>query len=363
VSADRRLRALAAPGSPRELRRAALTILGSASFSSGDYAETARLSGALEQLLTQAGDAEAAGVTAMTRRIAELLAAEPRQRLEAPLNIGRSAARRDVAGLMRVDVAVNGVRQDAVFDTGANLSVLSASTAQRLGLRMLEGSASVGNSVRSTVPVRLGIADRLEIGGNVLRNVAFLIIEDAALSFGPGGAYKIPAIIGYPVMQPLVRFRMEQDAFVVERAGPTAAGPPNLAVAASEMFVAAKLGGVEVPLYLDTGANPSHLNPPFVALHPEPFTGLVAEERQRSGAGGSTSDQAVRWPNVPMEIAGRANRVPSLIVGMGGEAKPSSRYGVIGADLLARFASYTIDFRHMRLDLGEPVPAAAGPGR
>jgi predicted aspartyl protease len=365
AASDPRLRRLAAAGSPRDIRIAALTILGGMAFSSGDYARTAGLARDLEQLQKAAGNTEAAGLTGMTRQIADMLAGEPRQRLEGGLAAGRSGARRDVAGLMRVDVRVNSQDVDAVFDTGANLSVLSASTAQRLGARLLEGKASVGNSVRGTVPVQLAIADRFEIGGNVLRDVVFLVIDDAALSFGPGGAYKIPAIIGYPVMQALGRFRMDEEAFHVEPAGaespaPAPAPAPNLYVSAGEMFVDAKVGGIAVPLYLDSGANPSHLNPPFAVAYPAPLAGLVAEQRQRAGAGGRATDQAVRWRDVAVELAGRRVQLPSLIVGVpGGDVKPSSYYGVIGADLLGRFTSYTIDLRRMRLELGAPRPAAA----
>ena len=46
--------------------------------------------------------------------------------------------------------------------------------------------------------MRIGVADRLEIAGTVLRNVPFLIIDDEHLTFPLPGGYDIRAIIGLP---------------------------------------------------------------------------------------------------------------------------------------------------------------------
>jgi hypothetical protein len=357
VAADPGLRRLAAAGAP-ETRAAAATILGELAFARGDYREAARFSRDLEALQTRAGKADDARETGMTRRIAELLASEPVQAVEGGLTAGSSAAHRDVAGLMRVDLRVNGTHQEAVFDTGANLSVLSASTARRLGVRMIEGAASVGNSVQGSVPVRLAIADRLEIGGNILRNVAFLVIDDAALSFSDG-RYTIPAIVGFPVMRAFGRFRMEPARFSVE-ASSQAAAPANLHAVGNELFVDASVGGYAAPLYLDSGANPTHLDAAFAEHHPQPFAGLARVERRLAGAGGTATGQAMRWRDVSVEVAGRRAQFDNVLVGTrDGETKPSPRYGVIGADLLGRFASYTLDFGAMRLELGQPIAASS----
>jgi predicted aspartyl protease len=357
-AANPRLRRLAAQGSPPDLREHALSTLASLAFTQGDYAEAARLGASLKAVQTARGNAEAAQATEISRRMADILASQPRQMLERPLVAGRTAARRDPAGLMRIDVSINGQAQDAVFDTGANLSVLTSSAARRLGVRMLDGTTSVGNAVQSQVPVRLGIADRVEIAGNVLRNVVFLVIEDAQLTFAfPGGSYSIPAIIGYPVMQQLRRFTMTADSFSVEPSqGRARAGDGhNLHGWGNELFVDARVGGRSVPLHLDTGANPSHLDPLFAEAFPDVVRELPREERRLQGAGGSATGQAARWRNVGVEIGGRTFRAPSVLIGLPGGPAPSRYYGVAGIDLLRAFASYTIDLGVMRLELGEPV--------
>jgi Aspartyl protease len=362
VLADARLRRLAASSPVPSLRRAALSILTSAAFAQGRYADAARTGAALLQLQRAAGETERAADTAQTLGIAQLLAAEPvLDRIEWRMPSGSAPARIDRVGLIRIDLAVNGQPQEAVFDTGANLSVLSASTARRLGVRMLTGDASVGNSVQSNVAVRLAIADHLEIAGAVLDHVAFLVIDDAALSFQvPGGTYSIPAILGFPEMRALGRIRMEPGRFTVESPyGRTSLHLSNLRAVENSLVVDGEVGGIAVPLHLDSGANPTHLTPAFAAAQPQVVAGLAQEDRRLAGAGGSSVGRAVRWRNVAVELAGRTTRLPDLMIDVSSQGEPSPYFGVVGADLLGRFASYTLDLKAMRLELGEPLAAAS----
>lgn len=161
----------------------------------------------------------------------------------------------DKVGLTRITFSVNGRSQEAVVDTGANLSVLSAAAARRLGVTVLEGGTDVGNGVQGTVPTRVGIAARIEIAGTVMTDVPFLIIEDANLTFPqvPGG-YHIPAIIGLPELRALGRVRIEQAGrFVV--LPPAEAGAPNLVASGNDLFAEVSIDGRPVPLHLDTGEN------------------------------------------------------------------------------------------------------------
>jgi len=65
-----------------------------------------------------------------------------------------------------MSVTKSGQSEDFVFDTGANLSVVSESCAQRMGIRVLESSSDIGNSTGSKVKTKVGIADSLRIGIN-----------------------------------------------------------------------------------------------------------------------------------------------------------------------------------------------------
>ncbi|HEV7658923.1 MAG TPA: retropepsin-like aspartic protease [Allosphingosinicella sp.] len=344
------------------LRDAALSILMSASFASGDYRAAEAWGRRLAQAQIARGDAEGAAETEQAWRLAAMLAGSPALAVEGAIGEGSAAARVDRVGLPRIDVAVNGIAQEAVFDTGANLSVLSAESARRLGLRLLDGASNVGNGVQGIVPIRVGIADRLAIAGATLRNVPFLIIDDAQLTFPVPGGYDIKAIVGLPVMRMLGRMRIERAGrFVLP--GPAEAGPaaaPNISAGGNDLFVTVAVDGQAVPMHLDTGANKSSLSALYARAHPETVAALARRTAGMASAGGARLASVATWPNAPLALAGRTLLLPSLEIGLPSAGGPAPRFiGVLGSDVLRAFESYTLDLHAMRLELGAPVQAAA----
>ena len=356
---DPALARLASGDDPAE-RRAALTVMASTAFAGGDYAEAARTARLLEQALTEAGEAEAAAAAGRTGGVAELLVGRPSQQIVGEVAPGSIAARYDRVGLPRVEVAVNGRAQEAVVDTGANLSVLSRETARRLGIEIAEAETRVSNGVEGTVPVRIGVADRLEIAGTVLRNVPFLIIDDEQLTFPLPGGYDIRAIIGLPVLRALGRFRIEnQGRFAVLPAAGAAGSESNLHASGNDLFVDVTIDGRNVPLHLDTGANQSSLSALYAAANPAAIAGLQADERRTASAGGMRRAPVATWQNAPIRLGGRALVLSSLPVSLPAEGPKPRFYGTLGSNALRAFESYTVDFAAMRLELGEPVRAEA----
>ena len=67
-------------------------------------------------------------------------------------------------------VTSGGQSEDFVFDTGAMLSVVSESCAQKMSIRGFEASLGVGNSVGSEAQSKVGVADNLQVGGLLLEN-------------------------------------------------------------------------------------------------------------------------------------------------------------------------------------------------
>ena len=272
---------------------------------------------------------------------------------------GSTGARIDQVGLPRIDIAINGQPQDAIFDTGANLSVLSTEAARRLGVRIVESTAQIGNSVQSTVAARIGIADRLEIAGTTLRNVTFLIIDDAQMSFPlPTGRYEIKAIIGLPVMRALGRMRIEPNRLSVLPAE-SETGVSNMRASVATLYVDASVDGRPLPLLLDTGATQTALGAYFAEVHPSVLAGLTVSEVNAGGAGGTQRRRIATWRDVPVELAGRRLRMPAVPITLSGERRDRDSYGTIGSNLLRAFQSYTLDFNAMRFELGAPVPPPA----
>ncbi|WP_129790925.1 aspartyl protease family protein [Sphingosinicella sp. CPCC 101087] len=343
-------------------RRAALAILTSAAFASGDYAEAAIAGAQLEQALADAGLNRRAEEANRTHSLARLLAGRPAQVVEGAVKPGTVPVHYDRVGLPRLEVKVNGQSQEAVFDTGANLTVLSRETAQRLGVEVIDSVARVGNGVEGSVPVRIGIVDKMDIAGTVMRNVAVLVIDDEQLTFPIPGGYDIRAIIGFPVLRALGRIRIENGGrFMVlpPRSGTEATAAPNLRASGNDLFVEAAVDGRPVPLHLDTGANLTSLSARFAAANPDVVARLETQELRTASAGGTRHAQAATWRQVPLALAGQSLRLPEVTVTLPEGATQPSNFGTLGSNVLRAFESYTIDFEAMRLDLGAPATVAA----
>ena len=354
------VRRIAASGGDAAQRRAALAVVTATAFGNGQYEEAAVAAEALERALTQAGRAREAEEVGRTGALARLLVGQPIQSVEGGVRAGEVPAHYDRVGLPRISVTINGEAQEAVVDTGANLSVLSRDTARRLGIEILDAQTRVGNGVDGTVPVRVGIADRLEIAGTTFRNVSFLIIDDEHLTFPLPGGYDILAIVGFPVLRALERVRFDDAGrFAVLPADEGARQPSNLRASGNDLFVEVRVAGERVPLHLDTGANQTALSARYAEAHPDVGEGLEISESRQASAGGTRLTRVATWRNVPIELAGRRFNLPEVPLTLPSEEPMPRFYGTLGSNALRAFESYTIDFASMRLELGAPVASAA----
>jgi len=357
---DPALRRLAGGRDPAR-RRAALRIITGSAFAQGDYAEAARAGRLLAEALAASGNRTGAEGAERGWRLAALLAPHARRGVDGAVRAGTIPARKDPVGLTRIAFSVNGQSQEAVFDTGAALSVLSVSTARRLGVRIEEGATPIGNGVQGTVATRIGVAARVEVAGTMLTNVPFLILDDSALDFPqvPGG-YNIPAIFGLPEMRTLGRMRMERAGrFTVLPPAGDGAAPANLRASGNQLFAEVQVDGQAVPLLLDTGADRTSLTALYAQAQPARVAALRTGQANFSSAGGTRVRRFAIWPDAPVALDGKSLTLPQLTIELPGSGPEPDDNGTLGSDILRRFESYTLDFRAMRLSLGSPVAAVA----
>ncbi|MEA3175684.1 MAG: hypothetical protein QOF42_3095 [Gammaproteobacteria bacterium] len=356
AAAERDLKRYFASGDADPVRQAvAWSIAFDVAVARGDYAAGAKASARWVERLpssdprrTEADQDEA---------VSRALASVPRQAIIAshPISIATS---RDKVGLMTAGALINGQAQTVIVDTGADLSVLSMSAAKRLNVHLLDG-VSIHSATRDVVPVTLGVADNLEFAGFRLSNVVFVVIDDAQLQ-APGG-YQIESIVGFPVLRAIRRIRFTSDGRLAPE--PASTSPVKdvgeLRSVGSHLYVTARLGGIDTPLHLDTGATDSSLSALFAARHPEVLSRLDRGKAGNTSVGGTTVQEIASWKAVPVEIGGRTMTLPSLDIAVtdvpGSEAK---RIGARGQDILGGFCGYTLDFQQATFELGDPK----GPG-
>ncbi len=108
-------------------------------------------------------------------------------------------------------ILVNGQRAKAQLDTDLNMSVVSQSEAQRLGLKI--GAVTTGGASEEKGRGSVGIAEHFDIGWLRLRNVAFGIVSDDQQPFRdlPPGER---VVLGQPVILAMGGFRWSRDGTI-----------------------------------------------------------------------------------------------------------------------------------------------------
>ncbi len=333
---------------PPALRRLAQTLLGGVYLRKHDYAKAADALGVAYTLA--AGEAALTAQERLTlkqtRDVAVALLGEAPQSRDA-LHEGSVPIKRDAADLARVEGRVNGVAEAFVLDTGAGYSTATRSAAARLALRLLPDEVVVGSATADSVPAQLGIAQDLEIAGNRFHNVVFLVMADQALTFS-GGAYKIDAILGFPVLSRLGRVEFaragEQETF---RAGaPSGPGAPlgDLYLDGMRPIAALQLAGAgRVRLFLDSGAKATSFNAAFASAFPAVMRGATTKEVTFGGAGGSQTRNVRVLSSATFVADGRARKLASVTV----SDETKNELGTLGQDVLRADGGFALDFNAM----------------
>jgi predicted aspartyl protease len=336
------LEPLAKRATDKEVAVAAYLAAGAVYLRQGRFADVCRTSEAAEALRAAPLDHEQRQTLDFAKVLTEVTPMAVKRKAS-----GGLAVTRDVAGLARIPLTVNGVAIDVVVDSGAGFSTLTESTAKKLGVMPLARTTSVASASKDDVPIRLGIGKELKFGDAVLTDVVFIILPDSALTFAEG-RYKIDAIVGLPVFEALGRIELarEGDKEVLRygsRPGAPALG--NMILDGVQPIVLAEAGDARLRLFVDTGATNTTLNGSAARDFPGLTKGGVKAATKIAGAGGVSDDpDAVMLPSLHLTVAGRSFDLADVLV----RSKiVASHHGDIGQDVLNQGKRWSLDFENM----------------
>ena len=157
-------------------------------------------------------------------------------------------------GSLQMPVLVNGTPVTWGVDTGANVTMLSESEAQMLGIAIDETTARASDLAGGATAARPAVADHVVIGGTALRHVRMLVLPDSQPPFNeiePGER----GVIGLSVFVAL-------ETLHWTTAGPCRTGPsadpgadhrPNLTFDQLFLVTRAESDGRELDFVFDTG--------------------------------------------------------------------------------------------------------------
>jgi hypothetical protein len=268
------------------------------------------------------------------------------------------ATRRDP--LRNIDVPVTASKTEMwwMFDTGANISTISRSTATRLGLNLSRGRATTqSGATGNEVPLHTAIIPELHFGGALIRNAVVLVMDDKELdiNLGDKGHYLIEGILGYPVISALGSFTIFDDHMEIGAASSSSARCAPLYVQDLTPLVVARSQGEELTFSFDSGASTGTLTARYFHAFPEQFASLKPNRTSAGGAGGTRFMQGYTLPSLQLQLGIATATLHDLEVLTQplGAGMLDSMYGNLGQALVAPFRTYTIDFRRMQMCAGE----------
>ena len=238
--------------------------------------------------------------------------------------------------------------ENFVFDTGAS-NVVSESSAQRLGIRVLKSSASSVGAADKKVQFKVGFADRLWLGDLMLENVVFMVMPDEFLSF-PEADYVIHGIIGFPVINQMKEIVIHKNESITVVAHPTKRNLHNLFLDRTMPVVLFESNRDTLFFIMDTGATASKFSENyFTANSVEIRENATPKTIRRGGVGGFVDSEVYELENVQLKIGGRELTIPTLMVLTGKLSYLKNYDGHLGQDVLMHFNKLILNYEDMYL--------------
>lgn len=249
-------------------------------------------------------------------------------------------------GSRSATIEVNGFASPWFVDSGAEVSVVSQSIADRIKVRMLPGKVQVGTT---TAPVdgHMGMVDLLHIGNATIENLPVLVLPDTQLTIA--GLPTIPAILGLPALVAFHRVAWLGGAseLALGTAAPVPpAGSPRLYWHEEGIGVPISTARGTRGAHLDSGANASYLRALGHALlsRAEERSARV-HDRRIGGAGGVVQSRQKVLPVLRLRIAG----APVVLKDVSIVEQDHQGAARIGDDVIAQLDQLTLDFDTMRV--------------
>ncbi len=258
--------------------------------------------------------------------------------------------RRDLAGLINIPVSFADSTFYFVFDTGANLSVITESYARKSNLHMLNVKFKVRAITGLQVNANLAIADELKLGNISIKNAVFMVFPDSALSFGRG-VYTIKGIIGFPIIEQLQEIRINKNMLVIPQTA-VDRNIRNFGVDELLPVITVAYNTDTLAFTFDTGAQFTFLNEPFYRDNKKLIDSAAKSfDMQIGGAGGVTKTKAYRLPQIEINVAGQTAVLKDVSVKTTSTTpKDKLYYGNFGQDIMNQFKEMVINFRYMFVD-------------
>ncbi|MDR2235292.1 MAG: retropepsin-like domain-containing protein [Chryseobacterium sp.] len=248
---------------------------------------------------------------------------------------------KDKAGLKNLKVTINGNSADFIFDTGANLSVMTESAARRFGMNIIPAGIKVDAITGASVTAGLAVCKKMTMGNITVENAVFLVFPDTALAF-PQISYQINGILGFPVIESFKEVQMTRDGyFIVPKEETKINAPSNMAIDGLTPMI--EMDGMHFSF--DTGAERSMLYYPYYLKNKPSIDQKKTVSISLGGAGGTKTYQGAEI-RATFHILDQEVTLDQLNV-LKENFNKHHVYGNIGQDVISRFQKLILNFDKM----------------
>lgn len=250
--------------------------------------------------------------------------------------------KKDKAGLENLPVMIYKDTIDFIFDTGANLSVVSESTARKMNMKIIPADIEVNSITGIKVKSDLAVCEKMTIGNMHFRNVVFLVFKDNSLAF-PQIDYQINGIIGYPVIAAMEEISISRDGHLfVPESTVNSHTVSNLAM--DGLMPLILIDGKHYDF--DSGADHTILYKTYYDEHKEVIEKQYKPDTISFGGAGGRKNYPGYKIDVQFHIGDQVVSLKNVSL-VTEKIKDETVYGNIGKDVMKYFDKMTLNFRDM----------------
>ncbi len=251
--------------------------------------------------------------------------------------------KRDRLGLQNLELRLDSLVMDFIFDTGANFSTVTESTAQKLKIRIMDTTViDVGSITGNKVKSKIGVCPEFSMGDILVKNAVFLVMPDEALAIQQI-PFQINGIIGFPVIEAMKEVQLTRSGEFIVPSQRSADREQNMALS----FLTPVIRLDEGNFTFDSGANSTMLYDNYFKKHKDSIvTNFPEADIRFGGAGGHTTIRGYRVP-FSTTISNRVIQLDSVELLKESLKEENHFTGNFGQDLIGQFEKMTLNFESM----------------
>ena len=258
---------------------------------------------------------------------------------------------KDLAGynLLRVK-SDNDSIVNMIFDTGANVNVVSESTAKKLNLRILPGAVVyVMGSTGTRNSSKIAMADQGYIENIEFKNAEFIVFADSLLTFA-GGRYKINGVIGFPLIMRFESIHFTDSLIYIPKNPEADVSNPNLFIKGDDYIIDVAYKNKKLPFFFDTGNSNTSFYKNMYDIDSMNFKALKDTVFSYSSVGGTITQKAKLLPEIKLDCGSKSFVLTNTFIVLDKNILNPDLYGNIGKDFVNQYKSIKICFKYGYID-------------